>query len=100
MNKQDEKKSNKEFIKTGIKGLDSLMENGIQKASSILIAGGAGTGKTNLCLQILANQAAQGKNCYFIGFEELEDRLIEHMEQFGLNPKKQIINETVNFLDY
>lgn len=95
MKKTLEKNSNENFIKTGIKGLDSLFENGIPKASSILIAGGAGSGKTNLCLQILAHHASQGKKCYFMGFEEPKERLTEHMEQFGLNPKKLL--ESGNF---
>ena len=50
-----------EFIKTGIPGLDSLFEYGIPKNTSSLIAGGTGSGKTLLCLQILINAAKEGK---------------------------------------
>ena len=45
------------FMKTGIDGFDKLMEKGIPKGSDVLIAGGAGSGKTIMCLQILANAA-------------------------------------------
>jgi circadian clock protein KaiC len=75
------------FIKTGVPGFDELFEHGIPKGSSVLIAGGTGSGKTNLCLQLLAHQASLGKKCYFMGFEESEDRLVEHMRQFGWNPE-------------
>ena len=36
------------YVKTGISGFDALMEKGIPKNTSLLIAGGAGTGKTIL----------------------------------------------------
>jgi KaiC/GvpD/RAD55 family RecA-like ATPase len=75
------------YIKTGIPGLDELFEHGIPKSSSVLIAGGTGSGKTNLCLQILAYQASRGKKCYFMGFEESEQRLMEHMQDFGWSPE-------------
>ena len=57
---QNDKKE--KYVKTGIPGFDDLFENGIPKGSSTLIAGGAGSGKTNFCLQILAHHASQEKN--------------------------------------
>jgi KaiC/GvpD/RAD55 family RecA-like ATPase len=73
----------RDYMKTGIKGLDELFEHGIPKGVSVLVAGGTGSGKTILCLQILANAAREGRKCLFMSFEESEDRLREHMEDFG-----------------
>jgi KaiC/GvpD/RAD55 family RecA-like ATPase len=95
MGAQLKSKQKKEFIKTGIKGFDKLFNQGIPKGSSVLVAGGTGSGKTNFCLQILNNQALQGKKCYYISFEENEDRIIEHMEDFGWDPKKLIKNNNL-----
>lgn len=81
---------NKEYIKTGIPGFDKLFKHGIPKGSPIIIAGGTGTGKTLFCLQLLANQAAKGKKCYYMSFEESEQKLISHMKDFGWNPDKLI----------
>ena len=78
------------YVSTGIKGFDKLFKNGIPRGSSILIAGGAGSGKTNLCLQILANNVSHGKKCYYMGFKEPSEKLIQYMESFGWNPKKYI----------
>jgi len=80
----------KEYIKTGIPGFDKLFTNGIPKGSTVLIAGGTGSGKTNFCLQILAYHASQGKKCYFMGFGESEERLSEHMQNFGWDPEELI----------
>jgi circadian clock protein KaiC len=73
------------FIKTGISGFDKLLEKGIPKGSAVLIAGGAGSGKTIMCLQILANAAKNGKKCLYMSFEESENRLRKHMDDFGWN---------------
>jgi circadian clock protein KaiC len=72
-----------------------LFKQGIPKGSSILVAGGAGSGKTNLCLQILAHHANQGKKCYYMGFKESSDRLTQHMENFGWNPQRIIDSENL-----
>ncbi|MDO8511113.1 MAG: gas vesicle protein GvpD [Nanoarchaeota archaeon] len=78
------------YIHTGISGLDELFEKGIPKWASVLVAGGPGSGKTILCLQILANAAAHGERCLYISFEESEKRLLEHMKNFGLSGEELI----------
>ncbi len=88
---EDKKKTQEKetaFIKTGIVGFDQLIENGIPKGSAILIAGGAGSGKTIMCLQILANSAKNGKKCLYMSFEESEVRLRKHMNDFGWNAEE------------
>ena len=85
----------KKYITTGVSGFDKLFKHGIPEGSPVVIAGGAGSGKTIFCLQMLAYQASQGKKCYYMSFEENEDRLIEHMRDFGWNPEKLI--ESGNF---
>jgi KaiC/GvpD/RAD55 family RecA-like ATPase len=72
------------------KPIDDLLGGGVESKSVTELYGEAGSGKTNFCLQILAHHAALGKKCYFMGFEESEDRLIEHMNDFGWNPKELI----------
>jgi KaiC/GvpD/RAD55 family RecA-like ATPase len=76
------------YMKTGISGFDQLFEKGIPQGSNILVSGGAGSGKTILLLQIINNAARQGKKCIYMSFEEREDRLREHMEDFGWEHSK------------
>ena len=80
----------KEYIKTGIPGFDKLFTHGIPKGSTVIVAGGTGSGKTNFCLQMLASLAKKGQKCYYMGFEESEERIIEHMKDFGWNPEELI----------
>ncbi len=80
----------KKHIQTGIPGFDDLLDHGIPKGSAVLVAGGAGGGKTIFCLQTLAYHASHGAKCFYMSFEESEKRLIEHMEDFGWDPQKLI----------
>jgi circadian clock protein KaiC len=88
MEKNDKK--TKTFALTGIPGFDELFSHGIPQGSSVLVAGGSGSGKTIFCLQLLAHNAAHGKKCYYMGFEESEERLLGFMEDFGWNPEQLI----------
>ncbi len=76
------------YIHTNIEGFDELIEKGIPKGSSVLIAGGTGSGKTIFCLQSIAKAAEAGEECLYLSFEESEDRLKSHMQDFGWDWKK------------
>ncbi|MEK6938819.1 MAG: ATPase domain-containing protein [Nanoarchaeota archaeon] len=75
-----------EFIKTGIPWFDELFEHGIPRGNSVIVAGGAGSGKTIFCLQTLFKHASEGEKCLYMSFEESEEHLIHHMEDFGWDP--------------
>lgn len=86
INKTKKKKkapSSDEYILTGIPGFDALLDQGIPKGTSVLVAGGTGTGKTIFCLQTLFNAAKKGEKCLYLSFEESEERLKKHMSGFG-----------------
>ena len=88
--KEKTKRGGKEYIETEVPGFDELFESGIPKGSSIIVAGGAGSGKTILCMQILINKANEGKRCFYMSFEESEDKLKQHMKDFGWDAEKLI----------
>jgi len=102
----EEKKTEKEkILKTDISGFDELFkEKGIPRGNSILIAGGAGTGKSTFCRQVCFNIVSKGKNCMYVSFEESKDRIIRSMESFGWDVKKyldegKLLIQKVNPLD-
>ncbi len=76
------------YLKTEVPGFDALLEHGIPRGSTVLVAGGAGSGKTILCLQVLAKAVARGERCVYMSFEESEERLTQHMADFGWEPEK------------
>lgn len=85
-------KGQENFVATGITGFDQLFSRGIPKGNAVIVAGGAGSGKTIFCLQTLYNHAKQGHKCLYMSFEESEERLLKHMRDFGWDDKKALRN--------
>jgi len=77
-----------ERTKTGIPGLDELLGGGIPQGSNVLVAGGAGTGKTILSTQYLYNGATQyGEAGLFVTLEGNVKDIAWNMESFQWNIK-------------
>jgi len=84
-----------EVLKTGISGFDDLFaKKGIPNGSSILVAGGPGTGKSIFCRQICYNVVSKGKRCMYVSFEESKERIENSMKSFGWDVTKYIENGT------
>lgn len=90
--KKDIEASKKTYRWTGIEGLDKLFDDGIIKGTSIIIAGGTGTGKTILTLQIMHNCLKKGEKCLYMTLEESEEKLISHMTDFGWDGEEHLKN--------
>ncbi|MBI4147382.1 hypothetical protein HY494_01890 [Candidatus Woesearchaeota archaeon] len=89
------RKPEKGYMFTGIPGFDALLEKGIPLGATVLVAGGAGSGKTIFGLQTCMNQVKKGLKCLYMSFEESEEKLIKHMEGFGWNCQKYIKNKSL-----
>ena len=75
-----------DYLWTHIAGFDALMDSGIPKGNSVIVAGGAGSGKTIFCLQTLYEAAKKGEKCLYMSFEESAEKLEKHMRDFGWDP--------------
>lgn len=81
------------ILQTNVEGFDQLFSsNGLPKGSSILVAGGPGTGKSTLCRQICYNILEKGNKCMYVSFEESKTRIQRSMENFGWDIKEYIEN--------
>lgn len=79
----------KDRVKTGIHGLDKMVDGGFVRGSSILVAGSPGTGKTTFGVEFIYKGITESKeNGIIITFEELPDRLVSDMENFGWDLRK------------
>ncbi len=67
---------------TGIPGLDHMTRGGLPARSATLVVGGAGAGKTVLCLQILAAGIQRGEGAVFVSFEESAEQVERDAESF------------------
>jgi len=75
-----------ERIKTGVPGLDEIMNGGIPKGQLVLLSGTCGTGKTTLCGQYVYQGLTKFKeNGLFLSFEDLPNTIKRNLRQFGWN---------------
>ncbi len=79
---------NQRRVKTGIPGLDELMNGGLPKGSCTLLSGKCGTGKTVLSMQYVVKGVTDyGELGVFVSFELEPDILCENMGVFGWHLK-------------
>lgn len=78
-----------ERTKTGISGLDELIEGGIPKSSSVLVSGGAGSGKTIFAMQYIYNGAKLYKEPgVYVTLETNVKNIVWNMQNFDWDIKK------------
>jgi len=70
-------------VKTGISGLDELLEGGLIPNSTVLLKGECGTGKTIFGLQFLEYGALHGEHGIFLSIEENKKDIIRESAKFG-----------------
>lgn len=75
-------------VKTGIYGLDVLIEGGFPEESTILLSGMPGTGKTIFCLQYIYKGLELGENGIYITLEEKPEELRREAKRFSWDLKK------------
>jgi len=77
-------------LSTGIPGLDKMMNGGIPKGDSALVAGPSGSGKSALATQFIAEGVRQGEPGVIAIFEERPQNYAERADQLGLGVSRMI----------
>jgi KaiC/GvpD/RAD55 family RecA-like ATPase len=88
-----------EILKTGINGLDELLNGGIPAGRAILVSGVSGTGKTTFAMQFLYHNALKGEPGLFITLEESKEKMVQDLKGVGMDldkaPKLKIVGGPV-----
>ena len=87
-----------ERVKTGVDGLDKLIEGGFPKGHCILLSGAPGTGKTIFGVQYIYEGAKNGEKGLYITFTEDIDDISLQASVFGLDLQKLIKNGSLKLL--
>ena len=67
-------------VKTGISGLDEMLNGGIPAGRHVALYGGPGAGKTSFCFEYLYHGAQMGEPGLYITLEETPDDIVENMK--------------------
>jgi circadian clock protein KaiC len=82
-------------VSSGIKKLDALFGGGLDRGTTTLILGQAGTGKSTLALQYAVHMAAQGERSMIFTFDETRDVMLRRAKTLGFKLEKAIKNSTI-----
>jgi circadian clock protein KaiC len=74
-----------EKLSSGIAEMDSLLGGGIERGTSTLIVGAAGTGKSSLATQFVAAAAARGQSSALFIFDESANTLLTRTAGLGID---------------
>jgi circadian clock protein KaiC len=80
--------AHREFLKSGIAELDALLGGGIERGSSTLIVGAAGTGKSTLAAKFADCAALRGEKSMLFLFDEAQQTLIARGAELGMQLEK------------
>lgn len=87
-------------ISTGIAGLDSLIEGGIPKGFTVLVAGNPGTGKTILTSHFLYNGLRGGESAVYVSFSESKEQFYANVDRMGMEFDEFEKQNKFVFLDF
>jgi len=98
-----------ERVQTGIAGLDEMLQGGLPRGYTILVAGGPGSGKSTFAMQFLYKGVTDyNENGIYITLEERPKDIIRNLSRYGwdLNkvklismiPQKASIAENVKYI--
>lgn len=84
-------------ISSGVPSLDEMLGGkGFMRASSILVTGTAGTGKSSFAAAFVDAACARGERCLYFAFEESPSQILRNMGSIGmdLNPwiKRELLH--------
>lgn len=75
-----------ERISSGIDQLDAMLGGqGYFRGASILVSGGAGTGKSSVAAHFVASACHRGEKCIIFAFEESPSQIIRNMRSIGID---------------
>ena len=87
-----------ERAKTGIEGLDNIIEGGLPRQSITLVSGPPGGGKSIFCFQFLYEGIKNGEKCLFLTLDKKVEGILVQAKELGFDFQPAIEKGVVKFL--
>jgi KaiC/GvpD/RAD55 family RecA-like ATPase len=84
--------ANVKYVKTGVPGADVILNGGLYPASSVLVSGPPGSGKSILGMQFVYAGAQQGEGGLLIAIEETDQSLSEYAASIGMDRWDELVS--------
>jgi len=88
----------KERVSTGVTRLDAMLgDGGFYRGSTVLVSGGAGTGKSTLAAQFCDATCSRGERAMYFAFEESEAEIVRNMDSVGIDLRRWVDEGLLQF---
>lgn len=87
-----------DILKTGIIGLDEMINGGIPRGHVVVVMGPPGTGKSTFSLQFIYSGLENNENCVYLSLEESEENIIKTASIYGWDLKPYIKNKKLSLV--
>jgi circadian clock protein KaiC len=88
-----------ERVSTGLTALDGMLGGkGFYRASTVLMSGTAGTGKTTMSAHFVDAACARGEKCLYFLFEESPQQMLRNMSSSGIDLKRWVDKGLLRFI--
>jgi circadian clock protein KaiC len=84
-----------EKLESGLPSLDALLGGGVERGTSTLLVGAAGTGKSSIAAQFVATAAARGQSSLMLIFDESLQTLLNRCGGLGIGLQPWLENGRV-----
>ena len=84
-------------VKTGVFGLDELIEGGLPKRSITLVSGSPGAGKSIMCFQFINEGINNDEKVLYLTLDKREDGVLLQARKLGFNFQPAIENGQATF---
>ncbi len=87
-----------ERVSSGLKPLDEMLGGrGFFRASTVLLSGAAGTGKTTLSAHFVDAACSRGEKCLYFLFEESPQQMLRNMRSAGIDLERWVEKGLLQF---
>jgi circadian clock protein KaiC len=87
-----------QFVSSGVAKLDEMLSGkGYFRASTVMVSGMAGTGKSSLAAHFVDGACRRGERCLYFAFEESPGQIMRNMRSVGIHLKKWVDRGLLSF---
>jgi circadian clock protein KaiC len=91
-------RASSETVSTGVPTLDKVLgAGGFYRSSTIMLSGGAGTGKSSIAGHFVAEAGGRGERSLYVALEESQSEIVRNMKSIGIQLAPLVAKDTLRF---